>query len=118
MNEKPGLLLSAKRLDIGSFFNRALDAVQSPFLKLLVVFAFVALTVILLVQPEKCEDSALRFVAVTILLVIFAVLAAVMQYAELQFKRAVYLQRTETELKKALRETVRDARPKAKPKKR
>jgi hypothetical protein len=83
------------------FFEKALDILKSPFMKLLVVFIVTVLLALLLVK--ETISSALGFVLVVIVVLIFASITAALQYAEIRFR---YAKRTEEQLKNALREVV------------
>lgn len=88
-------------LRFASFFERALDIIEPPFMKLLVVLAVVVLLSLVFAQDKI--SAALGVVLLVVVVLVFALLVAALQYAEMRFH---YIKRTEEELKKALRDTV------------
>jgi hypothetical protein len=97
------------------FFEKALDVIEPPFMKLLVVFAVVVLLALLLVCSRINPGWGLVLVVVVVLL--FACLAAVLQYAEMRLqyaerrilhaqKQLDYSKRVEDRLKGIVRDEV------------
>jgi|GEM_PF-3365945 len=84
-----------------SFFEKALDVIKPPHMKLLTVFIVAVLSIAFL--QKECANYTLRLVLVVVVVLVFACLSAFLQYAEMRFR---YSLRTQEELKKALREEI------------
>jgi len=84
-------------------FEKISGLLQPPFVKLLVVLVAVVLLALLL--SEGSTNPNLGFGLVALVALIFASLAAALQYAEMQLR---YSKRTEERLKSTLREVVMD----------
>jgi hypothetical protein len=90
-------------LGFASFFERALDIIRPPFMKLLVVLVVAVLVYLLFKRESISQDLGLVLLVVVVLT--FAFLAAALQYVDMRFR---YSKRTEEQLKDALRDTVLD----------
>jgi hypothetical protein len=88
-------------VNFASFFEKALDALKPPYMKLLTVFVVALLLALFLVEGS----TDLGFVLFAVVLVIFSCLTAALVYAEIR-SQYQYSQRTQEELKSALREIV------------
>lgn len=88
-------------LRFGSFFEKALDTIEPPYMKLLALFAVVVLLALLFLAREI--NAALGLALLVAILVIFAVLAGTLQYAESLLEHS---DREREELKGALRDAV------------
>jgi hypothetical protein len=96
-------------LRFASFFEKALDVIKPPFMKLVVVLAVVVL--LYLIFAHDNISATLGVVLLVIVVLIFALLVAALQYAEMRFR---YTKRTEEELKRALRDSVTELQLQAK----
>jgi ABC-type transport system involved in cytochrome bd biosynthesis fused ATPase/permease subunit len=81
---------------------KAVDLIRPPFMKLLVVLAAVALAAFAYIGRESAAGYLL---AMFVLLLLFALLAFASVESERRYRHA---QKTQEELKKALREKVQD----------
>jgi ABC-type transport system involved in cytochrome bd biosynthesis fused ATPase/permease subunit len=84
-----------------AFFEKAIDVLKPPVMKFFVVLS-VALLLAFALARDKV-DSELGFVLIIVVIVLFALIAGALEYAEKKFQ---YAKRTEEELKRALRDTV------------
>jgi c-di-AMP phosphodiesterase-like protein len=88
-------------LGFSKFFEKALEVIRPPFMKLIVVFVVVLLLALFLLKRDI--DPTLGFALVAVVVLILASLAAALHYAEMKLR---YLRRTEEQLKSALRQVV------------
>jgi hypothetical protein len=100
MKEKSSLRSKAL-LTMAVFFEETLSVLRPSVVKLLVVLVVAVLLAFYFVR--KNIDPALGLGLVIVVALLFACLAAALQYAGMRFR---YAQRTEEQLKSALRETV------------
>jgi len=84
-----------------AFFEKALDVLKPPLMKFFVVLIVTLLLAFVLVRNNI--NTQLGFVLVIMVIVLFAIITATLQYAEM---RLHYTKLTEEELKRALRDTV------------
>jgi Flp pilus assembly protein TadB len=87
-------------LAFATFFERALDVLKPPIMKFFVVLAVTVLLYLLLERNISRNLGPLLLVAV---ILVFAFLVFTLEYTQIRFR---YAQRTEEQLKKALRDAV------------
>jgi antibiotic biosynthesis monooxygenase (ABM) superfamily enzyme len=83
------------------FFDKALSVLEPPYMKLLVVLLVGLLLTVLILKG--LANANLCFILVALAILIFAFFALILQYSDIKYR---YIQKTEEELKKILREVV------------
>ena len=84
------------------FFDKALNTIKPPFMKLLIVFVVALILIICITQGDSNKDIMVIILSASVF-VIFACLAFALQYLEIKLN---YAERTKQELVEGLREEV------------